>query len=78
MDRTLRINVIGAYAKISHLIGDVGAMDLNREAAELEGEDLIPNAYWGPGMLLGRALMWSDGSRRRGRSSRSATAARPR
>jgi len=59
-DRTLRVNAIGAYAKISHLTGDVGAMELLREAAELEGDDLIPSAYWGPGMLLGRALMWSD------------------
>jgi DNA-binding CsgD family transcriptional regulator len=59
-DRTLRVEVMGAYAKISHLRGEVGAMELLREAAELEGDDLIPSAYWGPGMLLGRALLFSD------------------
>jgi ATP/maltotriose-dependent transcriptional regulator MalT len=35
-------------------------MELLRQAADLEGDDLIPSAYWGPGMLLGRALAWSD------------------
>jgi DNA-binding CsgD family transcriptional regulator len=59
-DRTLRIKVVGARARLSHLRGEVGAMELLREAAELEGDDLIPSAYWGPGMLLGRALMFSD------------------
>jgi DNA-binding CsgD family transcriptional regulator len=59
-DRTLRVNTMGAYAKISHLRGEVGAMERLREAAELEGDDLIPSAYWGPGMLLGRALMFAD------------------
>ena len=38
----------------------MGAFELVREAAELEGDDLIPNAYWGPGAMLGRALMYED------------------
>jgi DNA-binding CsgD family transcriptional regulator len=59
-DRTLRVKAMSAHAKIAHLRGDDGAMELLREAAELEGDDLIPDAYWGPGMMLGRALMWSD------------------
>jgi DNA-binding CsgD family transcriptional regulator len=59
-DRTLRIKVVGAHARLSHLRGEPRAMELLREAAELEGDDLIPSAYWGPGMLLGRALMFSD------------------
>jgi DNA-binding CsgD family transcriptional regulator len=59
-ERTLRVKAMSGYAKLAHLRGQDGAMELLREAAELEGDDLIPNAYWGPGMLLGRALMNSD------------------
>jgi DNA-binding CsgD family transcriptional regulator len=59
-ERTLRVKAMSGYAKLAYLRGQDGAMELLREAAELEGDDLIPNAYWGPGMLLGRALMYSD------------------
>jgi DNA-binding CsgD family transcriptional regulator len=59
-DRALRVEARTAYARVLQLRGDEGATRLLREAAELEGDDLIPNAYWGPGMLLGRALMWAD------------------
>jgi DNA-binding CsgD family transcriptional regulator len=59
-DRRLRVKARTAYARVLQLRGDEGAVELLREAAALEGDDLIPNAYWGPGMLLGRALMWAD------------------
>jgi tetratricopeptide (TPR) repeat protein len=58
--RTLRVRVMGAYAELAQWRGDDDAMELLGEAAELEGDDLIPDAYWGPGMVLGRALMFSD------------------
>ena len=45
-------------------------MELLREAAELEGDDLIPNAYWGPGTIAG------PGARVRGRARGGTTAAR--
>ncbi len=59
-ERILRVKAMAAYANLEYLRGQDGAMELIREAAELEGDDLIPNAYWGPGMLLGRALMFAD------------------
>jgi len=40
--------------------GEPGAIDLQRQAAELEGDDLIPNAAWGPGAVLARSLMYAD------------------
>jgi DNA-binding CsgD family transcriptional regulator len=59
-ERTLRVNALSAYARLLQLRGEEGAIELLSEAAELEGDDLIPNAYWGPGTLLGRALMNAD------------------
>jgi DNA-binding CsgD family transcriptional regulator/tetratricopeptide (TPR) repeat protein len=58
--RAVRITAMSDYAKLAFLRGQEGAIELVREAAELEGDDLIPDAYWGPGMLLGRALAWAD------------------
>ncbi|HMJ94545.1 MAG TPA: AAA family ATPase, partial [Thermoleophilaceae bacterium] len=37
-ERILRIKTLGAYAKLEHLRGQDGAMELLREAAELEGD----------------------------------------
>jgi DNA-binding CsgD family transcriptional regulator len=59
-ERTLRVKALSAYARLLQLRGEAGAMELLSEAAELEGDDLIPNAYWGPGTLLGRALLNAD------------------
>jgi DNA-binding CsgD family transcriptional regulator len=59
-DRTLRVKAMGAYARLTYLRGDERGLELLREAAELEGDELIPNAYWGPGMGLARALMYED------------------
>jgi DNA-binding CsgD family transcriptional regulator len=59
-ERTLRIKVTSAYGRVLLLRGEEGAIELLREAAELEGDDLIPSAYWGPGTILGRALMYAD------------------
>jgi DNA-binding CsgD family transcriptional regulator len=59
-DRTLRIKAMSSYARLAYLRGEVGALELVREAAALEGDDLIPNAYWGPGMGLARALLNED------------------
>jgi tetratricopeptide (TPR) repeat protein len=58
--RAVRIKAMTDYAKVAHFCGQEGAIELLREAAALEGDELIPNAYWGPGMLLGRALAWAD------------------
>jgi DNA-binding CsgD family transcriptional regulator len=59
-DKTLRIKAMAAYARLAALRGEPGALELVREAAALEGDNLIPNAYWGPGTLLGRALLYRD------------------
>jgi hypothetical protein len=48
------------YADLAQVRGEPGAMELVREAARLEGDDLIPNAHWGPGTVLGRALVGAD------------------
>jgi DNA-binding CsgD family transcriptional regulator len=58
-ERTLRVKARTAYGRVLLLRGDAGATELLREAAQLEGDDLIPSAYWGPGTLLGRALMYA-------------------
>jgi DNA-binding CsgD family transcriptional regulator len=59
-DRALRLKAMAAYARLALLRGEEGALKLVREAAELEGDDLIPNAHWGPGTMLGRALIYQD------------------
>ena len=58
--RPLRVQVLTNYADLVHVRGEPGAMDLQRQAAELEGDDLIPNAAWGPGAVLARSLMYAD------------------
>jgi DNA-binding CsgD family transcriptional regulator len=58
--RTLRIQVLSDYGDLAHHRGDPDAIALQREAAALEGGDLIPNANWSPTTLLGRSLMLSD------------------
>jgi len=58
--RELHVRALGAYAEYAQWRGEPGGMELLREAAALEGGDLIPNAYWGPGTALGRALVFAD------------------
>ena len=58
--RALRVMLATAYAHFAHMRGDPGALQLLREAAELEGDSFIPSAGWGPGTLFGRALMYAD------------------
>jgi DNA-binding CsgD family transcriptional regulator len=58
--RTLRIQVLSDYGDLAHHRGDPGAIALQREAAALEGDDLIPSANWSPTTLLGRSLMLND------------------
>ena len=58
--RALRVKAMCGYAEYARSRGEPGAMELLREAAALEGDDLIPNAYWGPGTTLGRLLMFAD------------------
>ena len=43
-ERTLRVKAMGAYARLAHLRGQPEAMELLRQAADLEGDDLIPSA----------------------------------
>ncbi len=56
----LYVQALGNYADLAHVRGEPGAMDLLQEAADLEGDDLIPNAHWGPGTVYGRALLFAD------------------
>jgi DNA-binding CsgD family transcriptional regulator len=58
--RSLRVMAMGGYAEYAQSRGEPGGMGLLREAAELEGDDVIPNAYWGPGAVLARALVFVD------------------
>jgi DNA-binding CsgD family transcriptional regulator len=58
--RYLRVRVITQYAYLAHLGGDPNSLELAREAAELEGEDLIPSAGWGGGLVVGRVLTSAD------------------
>jgi DNA-binding CsgD family transcriptional regulator len=58
--RALRVRAMCGYAEHAQWRGEPGAMELLREAAELEGDDLIPNAYWGPGTILARTLVFAD------------------
>jgi DNA-binding CsgD family transcriptional regulator len=58
--RTQRVMVATAYAYFAHMRGDPRARELLREAAELEGDDLIPNAAWGAGTMLARTLFYAD------------------
>jgi DNA-binding CsgD family transcriptional regulator len=59
-DRALRVQAMGDHAMVAHFQGRPDAFELMREAAELEGDDLMPDAYYGPGLVLGRALMFAD------------------
>jgi DNA-binding CsgD family transcriptional regulator len=58
--RPLQVMAMCNYGDLAQVRGEPGAMDLLREAARLEGDDLIPNANWGPGTVLGRALVSAD------------------
>jgi DNA-binding CsgD family transcriptional regulator len=58
--KELRVRVITQYAYLAHLGGDPNSLALAREAAELEGDDLIPSAGWGGGLVLGRVLTSAD------------------
>ena len=58
--RALRVKAMCGFAEYARSRGEPGAMELLRAAAELEGDDLIPNAYWGPGTVLGRLLVFAD------------------
>jgi DNA-binding CsgD family transcriptional regulator len=58
--RDLRVQVITQYAYLAHLGGEPASLELARKAAELEGNDLIPSAGWGGGLVLGRVLTSVD------------------
>jgi DNA-binding CsgD family transcriptional regulator len=58
--RALRIQVLADNGDLAHHLGDPEAIALQREAAKLEGDDLIPNANWSATTLLGRSLMLGD------------------
>lgn len=58
--RALRVRALAGYAEYAQWHGKPDGMELLREAAALEGDDLIPDAYWGPGLVLGRTLMFAD------------------
>jgi DNA-binding CsgD family transcriptional regulator len=58
--RGLRSSVLSEYGRLLHWRGDPEGMDLLREAARLEGDDLIPNAAWGAGSMLGVAIAYGD------------------
>ena len=58
--RPLRIQVLSDNGDLAHHLGDPDAIALQREAAKLEGDDLIPNANWSATTLLGRSLMLGD------------------
>ena len=60
VSRELRIQVMADFGDFARHSGDPGALALLREAAELEGDDLIPNAQWGPTTALGKGLILSD------------------
>jgi DNA-binding CsgD family transcriptional regulator len=60
VSRALRIQVLSDNGDLAHHLGDPDAIALQREAAKLEGDDLIPNANWSATTLLGRSLMLSD------------------
>jgi DNA-binding CsgD family transcriptional regulator len=59
-DRALRVQAEGDYAMVVHTQGRSDAFELMRKAAAREGDDLIPDAYFGAGMVLGRALVFAD------------------
>jgi DNA-binding CsgD family transcriptional regulator len=58
--RALRSRVLTEYGFLRQWRGDPAGMDLLREAAELEGDELIPNAAWGGGAVLGIAQVYRD------------------
>jgi DNA-binding CsgD family transcriptional regulator len=58
--RVLRVMVMTAYAYFAEVRGEPDAVELLRQAAELEGHDLIPSAGWGAGTLFARCLMSAD------------------
>src|SRR4029450_928901 len=58
--RALPIQVLSDNGDLAHHLGDPDAIALQREAAKLEGDDLIPNANWSATTLLGRSLMLDD------------------
>jgi DNA-binding CsgD family transcriptional regulator len=59
-DKALRVQAMGDHALVAYFQGRSDAFELMREAAELEGDDLIPDAYFGPGGVLGMALMYAE------------------
>jgi DNA-binding CsgD family transcriptional regulator len=58
--RPLRIQAMTYYGELAQFRGEPDGMRLLREAAELEGDELIPDAYRGAGTRLGRALGFAD------------------
>jgi DNA-binding CsgD family transcriptional regulator len=58
--RPLRIKAMCFHGELAYWRGDPEGLELLREATRLEGEELIPNGYWGPGTVLGRTLMFAD------------------
>lgn len=60
MPRPLRIQAMTYYGEVAQFRGEPDGMRLLIEAARLEGDDLIPDAYRGPGTRLGRTLAFAD------------------
>jgi DNA-binding CsgD family transcriptional regulator len=58
--RALRSRVLTEYGFLLHSQGDPDGIGLLRDAAELEGDDVIPNASWGGGAVLGIAHLYRD------------------
>jgi DNA-binding CsgD family transcriptional regulator len=58
--RELRVQVLADLGDLAHHRGDPDAVALQREAVELEGGDVIPNANWSPTTGLGNTLTRSD------------------
>jgi DNA-binding CsgD family transcriptional regulator len=58
--RELRCRVLTEHGFLLYQRGDPDAIDVLREATALEGDDLIPNASFGPGALLGLVLVYAD------------------
>jgi DNA-binding CsgD family transcriptional regulator len=57
--RELRVRTMTRYCELAAEVGG-SQIEMLREAAELEGDDLMPDAYWGAHGVLGRVLMFED------------------
>jgi DNA-binding CsgD family transcriptional regulator len=58
--RALRSRLLHEFGFLLQARGDLSGIELLRQAATLEGDDLIPTASWGAGAQLGIALAYRD------------------